>query len=50
MNKEKKMNNKFYGVYVALLTPFDEKNNIDEEKMRNHIDFLISKGINGLYI
>jgi len=44
------MNNEFYGVYVALLTPFDEKNNIDEKKMRNHIDFLISKGINGLYI
>ena len=44
------MNNKFCGVYVALLTPFDEKNNIDEKKMRNHIDFLISKGINGLYI
>ena len=44
------MNNEFCGVYVALLTPFDGKNNIDEKKMRNHIDFLISKGINGLYI
>jgi len=44
------MSNKFYGVYVALLTPFDEESNIDERKMRNHIDFLISKGINGLYI
>ena len=44
------MSNKFYGVYVALLTPFDEEGNIDERKMRNHIDFLISKGINGLYI
>lgn len=44
------MNNEFCGVYVALLTPFDEENNIDEKKIRNHIDFLISKGINGLYI
>jgi len=50
IEEEKKMNNEFGGVYVALLTPFDEKNNIDEKKMRNHIDFLISKGINGLYI
>jgi len=44
------MNNKFCGVYVALLTPFDEKNNVDEKRMRNHLDFLISKRIDGLYI
>ena len=44
------MNNKFYGIYAALLTPFDKRNKVDEKRLRGLIDFLISKGINGLYI
>ncbi len=42
--------NNFYGVYAALLTPFDEKGEIDGKRLRGLIDFLIAKGINGFYI
>ncbi len=42
--------NKFYGVYVALLTPFDENGNVDEKRLKNLVKFLISKGIDGLYV
>ena len=40
----------FKGVYVALLTPFDEKSRISERRLRSLIDFLILKGIDGFYI
>ncbi|HRR95163.1 MAG TPA: dihydrodipicolinate synthase family protein [Candidatus Ratteibacteria bacterium] len=44
------MEMKFFGVYPALLTPFDEKENVDEKRLRKIIKFLISKGVDGLYI
>lgn len=44
------MEKKFYGVYVALLTPFDEKDRLDIGKLRKLVNFLLSKEINGLYI
>ena len=42
--------NKFYGVYAALITPFDEIGNVDEKRLKNLVRFLISKGIDGLYV
>jgi len=39
---------KFAGIYVSILTPFNEKNEIDYENIKAQIDFLISKGINGI--
>lgn len=44
------MENKFYGVYAALLTPFNEKGDVCKKRLKNLVRFLISKGINGLYI
>ena len=36
------------GTHVAMITPFDGDNNIDEEKYRNFIDFLIDQGVDGI--
>lgn len=44
------MKEKFHGVYVALLTPFDAKGRVDVEKLGRLVDFLLSKHINGLYV
>lgn len=37
----------FTGVFVALLTPFDEDGRIDEGALRAHIEALIATGIRG---
>ncbi|HIE43753.1 MAG TPA: dihydrodipicolinate synthase family protein [Candidatus Omnitrophica bacterium] len=44
------MKSRFYGVYTALLTPFDERGEIDERKLRRLVNFLLSKKINGFYL
>ncbi|MCU0608559.1 MAG: 4-hydroxy-tetrahydrodipicolinate synthase [Chitinispirillaceae bacterium] len=36
------------GVYIAVVTPFDEKGGVNETALRTHIDFLISKGVAGI--
>ncbi|OED30888.1 4-hydroxy-tetrahydrodipicolinate synthase [Methanosphaera sp. WGK6] len=36
------------GTHVAMITPFDKNNNIDEEKYRSFIDFLIAGGVSGI--
>ncbi|WP_455646029.1 4-hydroxy-tetrahydrodipicolinate synthase [Methanosphaera sp.] len=36
------------GTHVAMITPFDKDNNIDEEKYRSFIDFLIEGGVSGI--
>ncbi|MDB5474065.1 MAG: N-acetylneuraminate lyase [Devosia sp.] len=38
------------GVLPALVTPFDENENFDEGRMRSVVDFLINRGVNGLYV
>jgi len=46
------MGNKFFkpeGVYAAMLTPFDEAGKVNETVLRKMVDFLIDKGIDGLY-
>lgn len=37
------------GVLPALITPFDEKGEIHETALQNHIDFLVEKGVAGVY-
>lgn len=37
------------GVIVAMLTPFDEKGRVDEIEVRRFVDFLINKGVDGLF-
>lgn len=39
---------KLAGCYVALVTPFDQQNAIDEEGLRANISFLIQHGIAGV--
>ncbi|MDZ7838202.1 MAG: dihydrodipicolinate synthase family protein [Actinomycetota bacterium] len=37
------------GVIVAMLTPFDEKGKINEVEVRRFVNFLIDKGVDGLF-
>lgn len=39
----------FKGVIPALITPFDENERFDEVRMRSCVDFLIGRGVGGLY-
>lgn len=39
------MKNQFYGVYTALLTPFNGKDRVDVEKLKRLIDYLVSKAL-----
>ena len=39
---------KFEGTYVAMVTPFDENKQIDEEGFRSNINYLIDQGVDGL--
>ncbi len=38
----------FNGVYTALVTPFTAKNQVNEEKLKELIEFQIANGVNGL--
>lgn len=38
------------GVYPILVTPFDEHENVDEDSLRNLVDFIIDCGVHGLGI
>ena len=38
------------GVIPAMITPFDENENLDEQKTRELVDRLIERNVNGLYI
>ena len=40
----------FKGVIPAVLTAFDKNEEIDEKGMRELVSYLISKGVNGLYL
>ena len=42
------MESDFSGAYTALVTPFDEDNNVDEEGLKKNIKFQIKEGIEGL--
>lgn len=39
---------KFEGTYVAMVTPFTQDKEIDEEGFRSNINYLIDKGVTGL--
>jgi 4-hydroxy-tetrahydrodipicolinate synthase len=42
------MNNMFRGVYTAIVTPFTDEGNVDEEALRSLVDFQIENGVSGL--
>jgi 4-hydroxy-tetrahydrodipicolinate synthase len=37
-----------HGCYVAIVTPFTEKGEVNEEALRSHVEFLIEKGVAGV--
>ena len=37
------------GVIPAMVTLFDEEQRLDEDAMRTHVDFLIGKGVHGVF-
>lgn len=40
----------FKGVIPALMTAFDNKGSIDLKALENHVEYLINKGVGGLYL
>jgi 4-hydroxy-tetrahydrodipicolinate synthase len=38
----------FKGSYVAMVTPFDDKNRLDQDKLREQVEFQIKSGTDGL--
>jgi 4-hydroxy-tetrahydrodipicolinate synthase len=40
----------FRGVFVIVVTPFDEQGNIDEESLRAEVEFCLEAGVHGLVI
>ncbi len=38
-----------YGVYAAMLTPFRTDGEVNEEVLRRLVDFLVAKGLHGLF-
>ncbi|MDD4281723.1 MAG: 4-hydroxy-tetrahydrodipicolinate synthase [Candidatus Methanofastidiosa archaeon] len=38
----------FRGVYTAIVTPFTDEGNVDEEALRSLVDFQIENGVSGL--
>lgn len=41
---------KIKGVLPALVTPFDQNERLDEGRLRAIVDFLIGRGVDGLYV
>ena len=36
------------GIYVPILTPMTEEENVDYARLRKHVNFLIDNGIHGI--
>lgn len=41
---------KYHGIFPPIITPIDEKENVDEEGLRKLIDHCIDHGIHGMFI
>lgn len=44
------MNNKFQGIFPALLTPFDKNDNVNEAVLKQITRYNLDKGVNGFYV
>jgi len=40
----------FEGIFPAVITPFDEDEKIDKKKMGDFIDFVLNRGVHGIYL
>lgn len=43
------MSDKIHGIYTPHLVPLDSRGNIAEDELRRYIDWLIERGVHGLY-
>ena len=46
MNKEKTLE----GIFPAVITPFDEDAKFDEQRMGDFIDYILNRGVHGIYL
>lgn len=44
------MNNKFKGIFPALLTPFDENDRVNTKVLEELVDYNLNKGVDGFYV
>ncbi len=44
------MNEKFKGIFTALLTPFDENDHVNTKVLRELVDFNLKQGVSGFYV
>ena len=44
------MNNKFHGVFPALLTPFKADGEVNYAALKELVKFNLDKGVNGFYV
>lgn len=40
----------FTGIYAALITPYTQSGEVNKQAIRDLVDFLLNKGINGFYV
>src|SRR5215510_13139253 len=48
--REEREANMIRGVLLPIITPFDEKVRVDEQMMRQLVDFHIKAGVQGLFV
>ena len=44
------MNQKFKGIFPALLTPFDKNDKVNEKELEKLVRYNVAKGVNGFYV
>ena len=44
------IDNKFRGIFTALLTPFDKNNKVNERELEKLVKFCVDKGVQGFYV
>ncbi len=49
-NMGDRMEKTFKGVYVALITPFNEEEKVCVPRLRKLVNFLLSRGVHGFYV
>ena len=43
------MNQPLAGIFTPNITPLDSRGQLDEDKLRGYVDWLIDRGVHGLY-
>ena len=43
------MNDKISGIFTPHMVPLDSRGHINEDELRRYVDWLIERGVHGLY-